>query len=190
MMIFAAPFASERKTVITDKLQIRHSFSDSERLALGEEQCKALGKLDELEAHLKAVATMIKAEIEGQKAAIRVVSSKLNSKYEMRDIQCAICDHRIPGCRLVVRLDTGHVVKRRKLEPHEMQIKLTDEAPPPYVAIALLQVDDESVKDVDAIEIHVYEDEYDALRALPDVRMRSVPKAIAGDTPKPKDKKK
>jgi hypothetical protein len=162
----------------TEKVIIKHSFSDEERLVLGEEQSELLGKQDELEATLKSAKAQIQAQIEAGEANIRTVSGKLRSRYEMRNVDCILMDHRIKGMRHVVRIDTGHVVKGRKLAPHETQISLTTEKPAEYVAIALLPVDDRAV-DSDFLELHVFQEEFDILRVLPDVQMRDIPLAIS-----------
>ena len=161
----------------TEKVTIKHSFSDTERLALGEEQSELLGKSDELEATLKSAKAQIQAEIEACEANIRTVSTKLRSRYMMRSVDCMILDHRVHGMRHIIRMDNGHVVKARKLAPHETQIKLTTEEPAPFVAIALLVVDDRAV-DADWIELHVLQAEWDILRVLPDVKTRDIPKGL------------
>jgi hypothetical protein len=159
----------------TEKVIIKHSFSDEERLTLGEEQSELLGKQDELEATLKSAKAQIQAQIDAGEANIRTVSGKLRARYEMRNVDCILMDHRIKGMRHVVRIDTGHVVKGRKLAPHETQTTLTTEE---YVAIAMLPVDDRAV-DSDFLELHVFQEEFDILRALPHVQMRDIPLAIS-----------
>jgi hypothetical protein len=166
----------------TEKVTIKHTFSDMERLALGEEQSEFLGKLDELEATLNSAKKQIQAQIAEAEAHVRGISSKLRVRYDMRSVECMILDHRVHGMRHIIRMDNGHVVKARKLAPHETQIKLTTEEPAPFVAIALLMVDDRAV-DADWIELLVLQVEFDILRALPDVSMRDIPKGLLADTP-------
>jgi hypothetical protein len=161
----------------TEKVAIKHSFTDVERLSLGEEQSELLGKQDELEATLKSAKTQIQAQIDACDASIRSVSSKLRSRYEMRNVECILMDNRVPGFRYVVRLDNGHVATSRKLRADEMQMKLEEGTPRMFVAIALLPVDADTV-DAEAVEVKVFEDEFEALRALPDVKMRDIPASL------------
>lgn len=161
----------------TEKISIKHTFSDQERISLGEEQAELLGKQDELEATLKSAKTQIQAQIDSCEAQVRAVSSKLRSRYEFRDVECLVMDHRISGYRHMVRADNGHVVKVRRLRADECQIKISDAAPSNYVAIALLPVDDRAT-DGDFIELKIHEDEFELLRKLPDVTLRDIPLGI------------
>jgi len=87
----------------------------------------------------------------------------------MRNVRCLIMNERPEGYRLIVRLDNGHVARRRKLEAEERQIKLTD-VYDPFVAVAILQVDDETWE-AEYCQVQIRQDEFDALRQLPDVKM-------------------
>src|SRR5260370_40066831 len=121
----------------TEKVNIRHAFTDTERLSLGEEQARLLGKKDELDASLIAVKRQKQADIDETEACIRRGSSKLRDHAELRDNDCLVMDHRaVNGTRHVVRMDTGHVVKARSLRPDETQQKLTTEEPKQFGALA------------------------------------------------------
>ena len=171
----------------TEKVSIRHTFTDTERLALGEDQARLLLKTDELEASLKSAKTQIQAQIDECAAKIRGVSSKLRDHTEFRDVDCMIMDHRINGTRHVVRMDTGHVVKARKLRPDECQVELTTEPAKEFIAIALCPVDDRAV-DADFIDLKIFDDEFEVLRKCPDIKLRDIPKMI-GEKKEQKSKK-
>lgn len=173
----------------TETVNINHKFSDPERLALAEEQSRLLSKQDSLDAKLKCATTQIKAEIAECIERIRVVSTKLLNKHEFKDVECLILDHRRDGERHVVRMDTGHVVKVRKLRADERQIKLpgvNGEPQKDYVAIAYCQVDDNAVE-ADVVELRVYDDEFEVLRKCPDVILRDVPRMVESATPEKKE---
>jgi hypothetical protein len=154
-----------------ERLPVRHTFTDQERLELGEQQARLLLKSDELEATLKSVKAQVQAQIEECDAGIRVVSSKFRDRSEFRDIDCLALDHRINGMRHLIRTDTGHVVKVRKLSPYEQQQKLLpDEEPQPYVATGTFPVDDNTVE-TDFLLLNLYADEVELLKNCPDVRL-------------------
>jgi hypothetical protein len=170
----------------TEKISIRHTFTDGERLELGEEQARLLMKQDELEAQLKSAKTQIQAQIDAAEAETRAISSKLRDRAEFRNVECLILDHRINGMHHVVRMDSGHVVKARKLRPEECQQTLTTEPPKEFIAIALCPVDDQAVE-AELIELKIVDDEFEVLRKCPDVKLRDMPKAISEKKePKPK----
>lgn len=173
----------------TERTNIKHTFSDDERLALGDQQAQLLSKQDELEAQLKSAKAQIQAQIDSAEAEIRAVSSKLRARYEFRDVECIVMDHRVNGTRHMVRTDTGHVVASRKLRPDEMQIELSDSEPQSFVAIAALPVDDRAI-DADFVELPVFEDEFEALRHCPDVRMRDIPPMLGSGKKAEKPEKK
>ena len=159
----------------TEKVSIKHTFTDEERLALGEEQSQLLGKQDELEAQLKSAKTQIQAQIDAGEANIRNVSSKLRTRYEMRQTECILMDHRIPGMRYTVRTDNGHVATGRKLRSDEMQVKITDEPPEKYVAIGTFPVDAEEV-DAEELELKVFADELELLQKIEELKFKRIPR--------------
>ena len=163
-----------------ETVSIKHSFTDAERLQLGEDQSNLLMRKDTLEAQLKATSTQMKADIEACQGQIRAVSSRLSSRYEMRNVECLLMDHRKPGVRFGVRTDNGHVATFRKLRADEMQVNLTDETPEEYIAIGIFPVDSENF-DGDFVDLHVFASEFEALRTLPDVTFRDLPVALIGD---------
>ena len=166
--------------MITDRVSIKHSFTDAERLELGENQSNLLMRKDTLEAHLSATTKQIKADVDACQAQIRSVSNKLSSRYEMRNVECILMDHRTPGMRYGVRADNGHVATGRRLRPDEMQIGLTEETPEAYMAIGVFPVDAETI-DGDFVELHVFAAEFEALHGCTDVKFRDLPVALLGD---------
>jgi hypothetical protein len=163
----------------TEKVSIKHSFTDQERLALGEDQSRKLMEKDTLEATLSATTKQIKADIDACQAGIRVISGKLSSRWEMRTVECILMDHRQPGMRYTVRLDNGHISSGRKLRPDESQMEIT-ETPDNYCAIGLFPVDAENI-DGDFLELQILTSEFESVRTLADVQIRNLPTALIGD---------
>ena len=157
----------------TDYLSIRYSFSEHEIADLAREQSRALADKSNKESDLKAVKKDYESQIAMLDAKVSSISTRVSSGFEMRNVRCILMDHRIAGFRLVVRTDNGHVTRRRKLDPEDMQMKLTEEAPAPYYAQAGLIVDDEGW-DAEGCVIPVFEDEWEVLRTLRDVKMEPI----------------
>jgi len=164
----------------TEKLSIKHSFTDAERLQLGEDQSNALMQKDTLEAQLSATSKQMKANIEECQAKIRGISSRLSARYEIRAVECILMDQRVPGMRHAVRTDTGHITIARKLRPDEMQMELSEAVPEGYVAIGMFPVDADNIES-DFLELHVLNEEFEALRGIDGLRFRPLPAALIGD---------
>lgn len=156
---------------------------------MGREQSQKLAKKRQLEKDLKSVSGQYKSDILGAEADIERISSRLSEGWEMRVVRCFIADHRPEGYRLLIRLDNGHIAKQRALTPEERQLKLTTEPPRKFVAFGVLHVDDENWKDVEAYEMPLYDDEFEALRTLDVIHMRPWSVALI-ESPKEDEKAK
>ena len=153
----------------TDEVSLKHRITDKEMADLAREQAQALQMKSVAESDLKSIKTAYTAKIEEAQAKVNGISARIQSGLEFKNVRCIIANERPEGYRCCVRLDTGHLATRRKLAQEERQIKLTD-IHDPFVAIALLLVDDETWE-TDAYQMPVRQDEFDALRLLPDVKM-------------------
>lgn len=173
----------------TESVSIQHRFDDKDMAELARDQARAHGRKTTLELELKSVVGDYKARVAQAAAEMSSLSARINSGFEMRSTECLIADEREEGYRLVIRLDTGHITRRRKLAAEERQIELT-ETPKQYVGAAILPVDDESWE-VEAYMVRLYADEFDALRKLPDVKMTDWKPslALAAGAPGPAKKK-
>jgi hypothetical protein len=165
----------------TEEISLKHKITDKEMAGLAREQSEALQNKSVAESDLKSITTAYKAKIEEAQAKVNGLSARIQSGYEFKNVRCIIANERPEGYRLTIRLDTGHIATRRKLDQAERQIKLT-EIHDPFVAVALLPVDDETWE-TDAYQMPVRQDEFDALRMLPDVKMQDMKpvKAVLGD---------
>ncbi len=153
----------------TEDVSIKHLLTEHEVAQLAREQSRALGEVGVLESELSSIKKDYGSRADGLAAKIRGMSSKIESGFEIRSVKHLILDERPDAYRTLVRLDTGHISKRRKLEPHERQQTITEAEPKPYICSALLQVDDPAW-DVQAVQLHVHEDEFEARKGLPDVQ--------------------
>jgi hypothetical protein len=142
-----------------------------------------------LEDELVSVKKMYASKQAEADAKVSGIATRISSGFEMRTVRCMLCDERPEGYRLTIRLDTGHVARRRKLEQHERQIVLTTEPPAPFVAIALLPVDDEGWE-TDVCQIQLRQDEFDTLRTIEGLTFDSAPAPVRGQIEGPKEEKK
>jgi hypothetical protein len=174
----------------TESVSIQHRFDDKDLAELARDQARAHGRKSTLELELKSVVGDYKARVAQAAAEMSSLSARINSGFEMRSIDCMIADEREEGYRFVIRLDNGHITRRRKLAPEERQIKLTETPPEQYMGAAILPVDDESWE-VENYLVRLFADEFDVLRKLPDVKMtdwKPAPALTSGNPP-PKKKK-
>lgn len=109
---------------------VRYNFSPQERVDLTIEHVRYYNELKAAEDQLNSVKadhknTVMKLEADMNKCAQRVTSG-----YEMRNIPCLILKARPDNeSLLIVRTDNGRVLKRRKMNADERQIKISAEPP-------------------------------------------------------------
>jgi len=152
----------------TDTISMKHEYTDSELAGLSREISNAFNAKNCLEKEFDGVRQDYKAQITAKEAVIASLSARISGGFEMQSIKCLLLDERPAGYRLVVRLD----------------MKITDQAPPEYVATALLRVDDEGW-DVDVAQVPLYLDELEALRELADVTIQVIGNRSAGQIEAP-----
>jgi hypothetical protein len=170
----------------TEEVQLKHKLTDKEMAALAREQSEYLQAKQVAESEFESIRTVYKAKITEAQAKVQGISAQVQSGFEIRNVRCMLANERPEGYRLTIRLDTGHIARRRKLETEERQIKLT-EVHDPFVAVAILPVDDETWE-AEFYQCPVRQDEFDALRQLPDVKMSDL-KPVRGQIEGPKGKK-
>lgn len=170
--------------MITEDIQVIHEFTDKERADFSLEQANLLDERENIDAHLTQAKKLYAAQLAEADAKIKVLSLRIRTGTEPRMVRCVFIDHRPDeGYRLVVRTDNGHVFKRRKLEPHERQMKLIAGTQVPFVAIALLQVEDKNY-DQSIVAVQLWQEEVDELKLVePPLQMRSA--ALGIEAPKP-----
>ena len=161
-----------------DDLSIKHRYSDHEMAELARTQSRKLAEKGVLESELGAVKKDFAGRIETCDAQVKSLSARISANFEYRNQKCLLLDERPDGFRISIRLDTGRIVKRRKLSPEERQVELTTEEPEPYVAIAMLPVDDEDWHDVDLYQCPVKQDEFEALRGVVEMHEYKPPTAM------------
>ena len=92
---------------------------------LAEEQLE----LQELEDQKKAVVKDMAGKIEAVQARIRSGSNTFRQRWEMREVECVEVKDFNSGELYAKRMDTGEVIKRRKLTSAELERELPIEIP-------------------------------------------------------------
>jgi len=172
----------------TEEVNLRHSLTDKEMAALAKQQAEGLQQKRLAESEFESIRTVYKARITEAEALVQGISARVQAGFEMKNVRCMIANERPEGYRLVIRMDTGHIAIRRKLEQSERQIKFT-EVNDPYVAVAYLPIDDPTWNDADFFQCPVRQDEFDALRVLPEIKMADL-KPVKAELEAPKGSKK
>lgn len=86
-------------------------------------------ELQELEEQKKAVTKDFAGKIEAVQARIRSGSNTFRQRWEMREVECIEVKNFLSGELYSKRLDTGEVLKRRKLTSAELERELPIEVP-------------------------------------------------------------
>lgn len=92
---------------------------------LAEEQLE----LQELEEQKKAVTKDFAGRIEAVQARIRSGSNTFRQRWEMREVECVEVKDYDRGTCYSKRLDTGEVIKQRKLTSAELERELPIQVP-------------------------------------------------------------
>lgn len=112
-------------------------FTDYPRCDLTKEELDELAgrlaedqlELEGLEDQKKAIAKDMAGKIEAVQAKIRSGSNTYRQKWEMREVECVEVKDFTRGECYSKRLDTGEVLKRRKLTSAELERELPIEVP-------------------------------------------------------------
>jgi hypothetical protein len=86
-------------------------------------------ELQELEEQKKAVTKDFAGKIEAVQARIRSGKNTFRQRWEMREVECIEVKSFLSGELYSKRLDTGEVLKRRKLTSAELERELPIEVP-------------------------------------------------------------
>lgn len=103
---------------------LRCELTDSEVLAYGRQQAKALSDVGKAEDELKAFQTAHKNRIASLEANINDLSERIRNGYEFRFVDTEIVTDYNNDLVNFIRKDTGEIYKSRPLNKEERQIKL------------------------------------------------------------------
>ena len=159
--------------MIQEDVSLKHEFVDSEMAALAKTQAQAIERLGVQKKELEFIKKDYAGRISQAESEMAAISARINVGWEMRNVRCLLIKERPEGFCLTVRLDNGHIARRRILEPHERQISLTTSPPAPLAFSVLLPVDDKTW-DVDFFEAALYDDEVAAMKDIPGLEFKPI----------------
>ena len=104
---------------------LRHTFTQDERLKMGDELAGAHNRLASIGDEETVVKAKFKERISTVEQTINALSRDLSNGWTMQNVECAL-SYGEPNPLEVTyrRADTGDVVKVRPMEPDEMQEEL------------------------------------------------------------------
>jgi phage host-nuclease inhibitor protein Gam len=112
---------------ITRKL--RCVMTGEELLEAGRQLAEATNLLTELDSEKAEIVAEFKAKISAAEAQIAVLSNKLRSGYEFRDVACKVAyGVPEPGFKQTTRLDTGEIIESLPLTEEEKQREMVLES--------------------------------------------------------------
>lgn len=90
------------------RLNLQYKFTDEETLVLSKRLAELNNKLQDLEESKKSAMSDFKSRIDISKEEMAMISRKIYSGFEMRNIDCVILYHTpVWGKKLITRKDTG-----------------------------------------------------------------------------------
>lgn len=108
----------------TEILNLECVLTDTEKLAYSKEMAAAVLSRTRAEENLARYSKQMKSEICDHGNTINLISDKLNTGKELREIECSIDFDTKRKEKVYYRMDTGELVKRRKMTAQEMQGEL------------------------------------------------------------------
>lgn len=107
---------------------LRYDFTDDEKKELASEMAQAITDLNTAENDKKAVMSDYKSKIDAFSAKASNIAGKLQSGWEMRNIDCRVEKDYRKRIAKIYREDTGEFVKERRIPDDECQMNLEDAA--------------------------------------------------------------
>lgn len=116
--------------MITIPESCRHTFSDAEMTAIAKELAMHMTERSSVEAEFESVKSAHKARITRLTTDVDECARRITEGFEMVDVQCIVLKFR-PDVdhKMIVRTDTGLVLRLEKLKADEKQMKLTTKEP-------------------------------------------------------------
>lgn len=133
------------------KETLRYNFTDEELTQVAKNLGQKCQDKATLEEEKKRVASQYKLRLDTIDGEIEADTIKVNSGYEMRNVECGVFYHTPEqGKKTIIRTDTNKVVRVEKMTEFECQATMNlDEEPEQQEAKALPNNDDNNVIDLD-----------------------------------------
>lgn len=111
-----------RKEKITQYL--KHDFTEEELKEMSDDIARAILERNDATSQLKGLKSQFDSNIKMAEAKISSLAEKLRSKYEYRTTSCVEEINYITGKYILIREDTGKIIKERELTAKESQIEM------------------------------------------------------------------
>lgn len=109
---------------------VRYDFTQGELVDLGSELVRHMAARSQAEDQFNSIKADHKNVLAKIEADLNSVGQRVSVKYEMRNIACLILKFRPDAdSLLIVRTDNGRVLKRRRMNSDERQLKIATEPP-------------------------------------------------------------
>jgi len=116
------------KKTIKEKIFHKFDFTPSELQQLGLECARLSTDINELKDGAKSVASDYKAKVDQKDSQRNLVASKLNSGYEMREVEAIVELDFAIGKKCYIHPQTFEVLKITDMSPADRQMSLIDES--------------------------------------------------------------
>jgi hypothetical protein len=105
----------------TEFVTAKHTLTDAEKQALGQEMADRTAEADRLRDELDSLKKDFNSRIRIAEITARSCGEKIRNGYEMREVECTV--EVDPKTRLVryIRTDTGEVARTRPAEQSDLQ---------------------------------------------------------------------
>lgn len=137
------------------RMHLRCLLNDSEKLETGQQLADATNELTEIESDKKRVADDFKSKLSSAESEVAILSSKLRSGYEFRDVECLVAfDDPEPGKKTIYRTDIpglqpcdGPLSPGEKVEVQHMSLEEIEVSQQPELPIQTEEPNEPSPND-------------------------------------------
>ena len=105
----------------TSKEYCKHTFTEDEKREISTELAHCVSELSQKEDEKKAIMSDLKSQIDSLASRTNGLATKLNNGYEMRNIECEIERDYDAHVIRFFRLDTGELVRTRKMTSDDVE---------------------------------------------------------------------
>lgn len=109
----------------TKMKDIKHTFSQEEKMQIADEFCNAQYDKEIEEAEAKAVAKQFKSKIDALETKISELSTKHRQGYEMRNVETLLHLDFESNTRVYTDKETGDVLFTENMQPQDKQMRIS-----------------------------------------------------------------
>jgi len=105
---------------------IKYIFTEEEKREIAGEMAQKIVNLQQAEDDLKAIKSDYKSQIDSIQAGINSAATKMTSGYEMRSMKCQVVPNYEKKIWEYIRVDTGELVKEKRMTSNDLQMEFED----------------------------------------------------------------